>query len=301
MRMFIVILFFAWSCWSGSSSRSSAKGTVQTPDTTEVIKYADPVAVQRDSSFTRLKKKVKFKKPLVVHALVPLCDNEHQGIVPVNKQLGDGMNLQTNLYWGAGYGVRSYFKKQLGWKMVHDSKPLNEIVLQRVVFKKTYSNGTQVYLVADGYRGDAMKKCLRDFLCSVSGIKNEMHMIDSTLLLPVYGYSDLLVFNGHDGLMDDTMKYYNNHDNRVRECALIACYSYEFFERHLMHAHSYPIITTNGLLAPEAYALGALIDSWAMLQTGAEIRKSVANAYHSKHPSSSAGACLGLFRTGWKN
>jgi hypothetical protein len=36
--------------------------------------------------------------PLSVHVLVALCDNEHQGIVPVPKKLGNGSDIAGNLY-----------------------------------------------------------------------------------------------------------------------------------------------------------------------------------------------------------
>lgn len=300
MRVFVAGFILLWSCWSGTRANQAGVEVNPKPDTIAVVEYVVPAPALRDSSYFLLKQKLKSKKPLVVHVMVPLCDNEHQGIVPVNKQLGNGMNLQTNLYWGAGYGVRSYFKKLPEWKIVSDKKPLDSTVLERVVFKRTYANGAKVYIVADAYRGDAMKQCVRDFLVSVSGRKNDVYKVDSTLNLPVYGNADLLVFNGHDGLMDDSMKFYYNEDRRVRECALIACYSYDYFEPYLIRANAYPIITTTGLLAPEAYAMGGLIDSWAALKSGAEIRQAVASAYLSKHPSSGMRGCLGLFRSGWK-
>ena len=62
----------------------------------------------REKILQNLKEKRKQSKPFSIHFLVPLCDNENQGIVPVNKQLGDGLNLKTNLYWGAGYGIKTY-------------------------------------------------------------------------------------------------------------------------------------------------------------------------------------------------
>ena len=58
----------------------------------------------------------------MVHVFVPLCDNEHQGIIPVNASLGNGMNLQTNLYWGARYGVKSHFKSLPAWKLLVSKK-----------------------------------------------------------------------------------------------------------------------------------------------------------------------------------
>ena len=42
--------------------------------------------------------------------MVALADNDHQGIVPVPRQLGDGDDPANNLYWGARYGVKTYFR-----------------------------------------------------------------------------------------------------------------------------------------------------------------------------------------------
>ena len=47
------------------------------------------------------------QRPLVVHVTVALCDNEHQGIVPVPRAIGNGKDPRNNLYWGADYGVKT--------------------------------------------------------------------------------------------------------------------------------------------------------------------------------------------------
>jgi len=55
----------------------------------------------------------------IVHVLVALCDNLHQGIVPVPARLGNGEDLQNNLYWGAAYGVKAFFThKDSGWQLL---------------------------------------------------------------------------------------------------------------------------------------------------------------------------------------
>ena len=46
-----------------------------------------------------------------IHIFVALCDNQYQGIVPVPKAIGNGQDPNNNLYWGCGYGIRTYFKK----------------------------------------------------------------------------------------------------------------------------------------------------------------------------------------------
>ena len=56
--------------------------------------------------------------PMVAHVVVALCDNVNQGIVPVPKAIGDGRDPRTNLYWGARFGVRTYFRNTPGWRSV---------------------------------------------------------------------------------------------------------------------------------------------------------------------------------------
>ena len=42
-----------------------------------------------------------------IHVFVALADNDHQGIVPVPRLLGNGDDPDHNLYWGSAYGVRT--------------------------------------------------------------------------------------------------------------------------------------------------------------------------------------------------
>jgi len=51
-----------------------------------------------------------FSQTKTIHTYVALCDNQFQGIVPVPKNLGNGKDTRQNLYWGAMYGVKSFFK-----------------------------------------------------------------------------------------------------------------------------------------------------------------------------------------------
>src|SRR6266576_3547327 len=53
---------------------------------------------------------VAESSPRVVHVFVALADNQRQGIIPVPPALGNGRDPQHNLYWGAAYGVKTYFK-----------------------------------------------------------------------------------------------------------------------------------------------------------------------------------------------
>src|SRR5215510_9764823 len=57
-------------------------------------------------------------RPVVVHVFVALADNRTQGIVPVPAGLGNGKDPANNLYWGAAFGVKTFFKKSSAWKTV---------------------------------------------------------------------------------------------------------------------------------------------------------------------------------------
>ena len=56
--------------------------------------------------------------PRTVHVFVALCDNANQGIVPVPATLGNGQDPQRNLYWGAMFGVKTFFGKSADWKRI---------------------------------------------------------------------------------------------------------------------------------------------------------------------------------------
>jgi hypothetical protein len=51
-----------------------------------------------------------FSQPRVIHVLVALCDNIHQGIVPVPEKIGNGQDPRNNLYWGCEFGVKTFLK-----------------------------------------------------------------------------------------------------------------------------------------------------------------------------------------------
>jgi len=251
----------------------------------------------RTKSKQRIADKIANDQPLVVHVMVPLCDNDHQGIVPVNKTLGDGFNPRTNLYWGALYGIKTHFKKQANWQLVSAEQNLSEAVLERVIFYQEFPNKAKVYVVADAYRGDKMEACLIDFFEGTSGASAKTIEAKSTKL-GVYSNADLLVMNGHNGLMDVDVKHYESIDNKVRDVGLICCITASYFREHLLHSKAYPVLSTNNLMAPEAYVLNGLIGSWANQKTEKEIHSSVAQAYHQYQKCGINGAGR-LFRVGW--
>ena len=71
----------------------------------------------------RITRDVAAGRPMVVHVIVALCDNENQGIIQVPEHLGNGQDPNLNLYWGAIYGVRTFFARQGGWTRIPVARP----------------------------------------------------------------------------------------------------------------------------------------------------------------------------------
>ena len=74
--------------------------------------------------------------PRVAHVFVALADNVNQGIVPVPAKIGNGQDPANNLYWGAAFGVKSYFRTSPGWELVHCGTGAKPSVMERCIFSK---------------------------------------------------------------------------------------------------------------------------------------------------------------------
>ncbi|MDP1800692.1 MAG: hypothetical protein Q8L81_05030 [Bacteroidota bacterium] len=239
-----------------------------------------------------------IKKPIVapktIHVLVALCDNKYQGIVPVPAKIGNGQDLNNNLYWGCGYGVRSFFKKSTEWKLLKTLK-VDSIKLERLVFKHTTKN---YYLVADAYDGKYIKQCTKEFLYACSGkLKDSIQL--NNVSIGLYGNATMLAYTGHDGLMDfDLTESFASTDNKTRDCIILACYSRSYFKPHLQAAKANPVVWTTGLMCPEAYTLHNALSVYVNSGTNEQVRSKAALTYAS-YQKCSEKAARNLLVTGW--
>lgn len=220
--------------------------------------------------------------PKTIHVFVALCDNVNQGIVPVPTILGNGEDPANNLYWGAMYGVKTFFSRSTEWETVASASDKTGIILERCVFRH---KGTGTYLIADAYKGAEIKRCITDFLNSCAGtVKGEAMAQDngSDIVLPVGGGAQLLVYVGHNGLMDFALENYpQKQDATVRDAAVLCCKSRQYFSEALASAGAKPVLLTTGLMAPEAYVLKVAIDGWLFGEGGNKIAGRAAQAYAS--------------------
>jgi hypothetical protein len=235
----------------------------------------------------------------MVHVFVALADNAHQGIVPVPAALGNGDDPGRNLYWGAAFGVRTFFRRSADWKEIATIPNPSASVVERAVF---YHAGRDVYLVADAYRGREIKEAIVEFFQAAAGLNKEKSIRVKGATgkeIEISLQPDLAVYVGHDGLMDFAIeKKFQGEAAGEREAIVLACASKAYFGPNLRPTKARPILWTTGLIAPEAYTLKDALDGWMAGETAEQIRGRAARAY-SKYQKISMNAALRLFSSGW--
>jgi hypothetical protein len=237
--------------------------------------------------------------PLVAHVVVALCDNEHQGIVPVPAALGNGADPKSNLYWGAMYGVRTYFRRSKEWQALPVSLPRVEHILDRVLFKREVvrdGRRGEMLLLADAWDGQYIANAISYFLeMNHGGHAERLTVGDRSVEFG--GMAHVTVFVGHNGLMDFAAPAVTMSPTggRPRASVVLACISDDYFAP-LLRGHSVPLLMTTGLMAPEAYTLDAALTSWFSGGSPAAVRQAAARSY-AHYQGTSEKAALRLFRT----
>ena len=231
----------------------------------------------------------------VIHVFVALADNVNQGIVPVSASLGNGDNPATNLYWGAAFGIRTFFSKHKDWELLSVTPNPSANILERCIFKH---RRTSVLLIADAYQGKTISQTTWDFLEAAGGKPGEK-LKARDLEFHTGGSADMVAYIGHNGLMDFKLPSHpQKRDDRERRAIILACASKQYFSPALQQSGATPLLWTTNLMAPEAYVLAAAIDGWIKKESDEQIRLRAADAYH-KYQKCGVRAARGLFATGW--
>ncbi|HEX3129093.1 MAG TPA: hypothetical protein VH394_17300 [Thermoanaerobaculia bacterium] len=231
----------------------------------------------------------------LVHVLVALCDNRYQGIVPVPERIGNGDDPANNLYWGAAFGVKTFFKKSPDWTLVSTTRKPGPAILERCVFKH---RSKSVYLIADAYRGREIRQTTIDFLQFAAGRDVEEIELPSGPKLNAGGAADLIAYVGHDGLMDFSVTAPSGTGSADRSAIILACASKPYFADLLRRTGARPLLWTTNLMAPEAYVLKSALDGWIAGEDGEAVRKRAAEAYN-RYQKCGLSSANRLFATGW--
>jgi hypothetical protein len=235
----------------------------------------------------------------VVHVFVALADNQHQGIVPVPARLGNGRDLPNSLYWGAAFGVKSFFRASSDWQLLTCALGPRPAVLERCVF---HHRDPDAILIADAYDGARIRDAVSDFVSSAAALRKETLSVTiegKKLAFSIAGDADLLAYVGHDAFMDFQIPpVLGKTGAHKRQFIVLACASKSFFAQYMRNTQSEPLLWTTGLMAPEAYTLKAALDGWLLSETDEAIRQRAAAAYD-KYQKCGLRAAQRLFATGW--
>ena len=215
--------------------------------------------------------------------------------MPVPDHLGNGQSTESNLYWGAMYGVKSQFKRSGDWQFVKKISGVQYPILERLLFKHATSD---TYIMADAYDGRDIKRCTIDFLdaCSGNGMVEIVHEDNS---LRFGGCSQLVAYAGHDGLMEFSLdETFEAKDSKKRQAMILACVSKEYFAPYLKQTGAEPLVWTTQLMAPEAYTLEWAMTKWAEGGSDAEVYHRAAEAY-SHYQKCSLSASMRLLISGY--
>lgn len=186
-------------------------------------------------------------------------------------------------------------RKQAGWELVSSSKGPSDYILERIILRNAELNIT---LVADAYRGSKIRQATEDFLHYSAGNKNSSVKYKAASM-QAGGAADLIVYIGHNGLMDFELNTVPSQANvKKRAVAIFACQSKKYFSAMLKKTGAEPLIWTQGNMAPEAYTLHALLEGWGRNETPENIRQKVAGAYD-KYQKCGIKAARWLFSTGY--
>jgi hypothetical protein len=196
-----------------------------------------------------------------IGVFVALADNKSQGIVPVPAKIGNGEDPENNLYWGNSEGLKGYFDHSHRWKLIARSDSAKGDILRTRTYRRA---GRGAVLIASAYRGSAIKRCLADYETAVQT-----------------GAYDLVVFIGHNGLMDFNLPQSAKSRRQAKrpDCVVLCCKSESYFKTRLMDAGGRPVLLTTQLMYPGAFILGAVSETWLAGANLTALRESAGAAY----------------------
>jgi hypothetical protein len=234
----------------------------------------------------------------LVHVFVALADNKHQGIVSVPAVLGNGQDARNNLYWGAMYGVKGFFGRSKKWrKLTIEPLTKHDYILDNAAFQ--YKD---TVFIAQAYDGAKMETALRDFFAAVAGKGSRRFNITGinnsakSVIVESAGMAKFNCFVGHNGLMDIQLSNIPTRSERSSNsyAVVLSCKSEAYFSESLKRLDCIPLITTSGLMAPEAYILEAILTTYTDDFHAQPIHAAAAAAY-AKYQKCSLTAAKRLF------
>lgn len=247
-----------------------------------------------DALRERVVQDVTAGRPLVVQVHAPLCD---ASIIPCgNARLGDGDNLDTNLYWAttAGFG-RWFARRGGGWKKVkewRDEATGDEDVLSLSVYRRTMPTpkawqrrgapkSFAMYVVIHGWRGTAIDRALAAYARALAGQDARALEVneESEETVMIGGAAHLVAYSGHNRLMDVPAYEWPAAPAHPIGVIAVACMTASYMEDEVSAPTRVPLLMTRDFLFANAAPVEAVALSFARGEGYREMRLAGAAAY----------------------
>jgi len=242
----------------------------------------------------RVVKDLAEGRPLVVQVHAPLCDATI--IACGNARLGDGDNLETNLYWSTTPGFGKWFSRRGGgWKKMierrgeetGDGDLLALLVYRRTINasagwrKRGAPKSFEVYVVICGWRGKAIDRALAAYARELSGLDERVIELPSSAALRAGGAAHLVAYSGHNRLMDVGAYPWPAPAPAQQPIGAIAvaCLTADYMEQSVPAATRVPLLMTRDFLFANAAPVEAVVLSFARGDGYREMRLAAAEAY----------------------
>jgi len=234
---------------------------------------------------------------ITVTVHVALCDSRLSKVANPNQGRGD--SFRENLYWGAMYGVETFFSRQGDWKFVHADAGRDPHVLRRVVFLRRASPTEEwrqrgvtkpfdICLLAQAWAGpyaaDAMRAALNDGL----GAKPPVVIEIGNRRIPFGSGSHLVGYVGYNALKDGHTILPNPNEDlpkpEARGIFYICASSADYLAIPLRQLGLYPVLLTTQHITPEAYVLHGLTETLAngQIETGFALQAAQEYAHYNR-------------------
>lgn len=184
-------------------------------------------------------------QPLVIHVIVALCSTEYCQCG--GRAKGDPADLESNLYWGAIFGARRLFDSPKSpWTRV-SATPSGGQVLEHIVYQKSGGPFGQTFVSLEAWNGSHTDDAIEKFWNIATG-GGQVTIQGKPETIHAVGYV------GYNRLLDD-VKLPAAASGQPIPSFVLARNSERTFGPALRQAGSFPLITTNGTMAPEGYTI----------------------------------------------
>ncbi|MFA5114274.1 MAG: hypothetical protein WC529_08275 [Candidatus Margulisiibacteriota bacterium] len=250
----------------------------------------DPNKLEREITpfYQEVAADLRAGKPLVMEAHVVLWDWTFTG-AGKGSSWANGRKPETNLYWGAGYGLYTMLKKDKQWELVKDEP-------RQAVFRRAIKPSGQwknlgvtepftAYVVLDMHYANEIVGGYRAFAEDLVGSEPEPIALPDGSMIEAGGQSRVIGLIGHldlDGgrVVKQTV---SAPPAQKKAVFMTTCLSAQQFADSVVTDNVYPLLFNTQYIAPEGYTFLPLFQGVAEGRSAKEILNAARSGYQHYH------------------